>query len=95
MANLSNTECPWKNFYTNALNYMDSLHAETCQPQIKIAKFIVAARHCFASPDVNPKGSKKSTEQLKEKMEYPINSIKKAQQTTGIHAGQQLLNARI
>ena len=77
MANVCNTQCPWKNFYTNALNYMDSLHTETCQPQMKIAKFIVAARHHFVSPAMNPKGSKKSTEQLKEKMENPINSITK------------------
>ena len=66
-----------KKFYTNALNYMDILHAETCQPQMKIAKFIVAARHHLASSAMNPKGSKKSTEQSKEKMENPINSIKK------------------
>ena len=80
MADLSNTQCPWKNFSTNALKYMDSLHTETCQPQMKIAKFIIAARHHFASPAINPKRSKKSTEQseqLKEKMEKPINSIKK------------------
>ena len=80
MSNISNTQCPWKNFYTNALKYMDSLHAETCQLQMKIARFILAARHHFASPAMNPKRSKKSTEQLeqlKEKMEKPINSIKK------------------
>ena len=76
MANVRNTQCPWKNFFANTLNYMDSLHADTCQPQMKIAKFIVAARHCFTGPAMNPKGSKKSTEQLKEKMENPINSIK-------------------
>ena len=76
MANLSNTQCPWKKFYTNTLKYMDSLHAETCQPQMKIAKFVVAARQHFASLAMKPKGSKKSTEQLEEKMENPIYSIK-------------------
>ena len=59
MANQSNNQCPWTIFYTNALNYMDSLQTETCQPQIKIAIFIVAVRHHFASPIMNPaKGNK-------------------------------------
>ena len=76
MANQSSTQCPWKNFYTNSLNYMDSLHVKTCQPQIKIAKFLVAARHHFTSPMMNLQGNKKSKEQLKKMMENPNKSIK-------------------
>ena len=77
MANQNSTQCPWTIFYTNALNYMDSLHAEICQPQIKIDKFIVAAGHHFASPMINPQGSKKSMEQSKKMTENPIKSKKK------------------
>ena len=77
MANHSSTQWPWTIFYTNALNYMDSLHAEICQPEIKITKFIVAARHRFASSMMNLQGSKKSTEQSKKIMENPIKSKKK------------------
>ena len=65
MANISNIQCPWNTFYRRALHYLNSLHTETCQPQMKIAKFIVATRHHFANPALTPKESKKSTKQSK------------------------------
>ena len=76
MANISNIQWPWKNFYKHAIRYMNSLHVETCQPQMKITKFITAARQHFASPAMNPKGSNNSTERSKETMENTTNSIK-------------------
>ena len=76
MAKQSNIQWPWTTFYTNALNYMDSLHTETCQPQIKIAKFIVAVRHCFASPIMKPAKGKQPKKQSKIMVQNPSNSIK-------------------
>ena len=76
MATQGNNQCPWTIFYTNALNYMDSLHAETCQPQIKIAKFIVVVRHHFASPIMNLAKGKKPTKQSKMMIQNPNNSSK-------------------
>ena len=65
MATISNIQCPWKKFYRHALKHMNSLHAETWQPQMKITKFITAARHhFFASPTMNLEKDKKSTKQL-------------------------------
>ena len=64
MANISNIQCPWKNFYKQAIRCMNSLHIEACKPQMKVAKFIYAMRHNFASPTMNlTKESKKSTKQ--------------------------------
>ena len=56
----STSQCPWKKFFTDALYYMDNLHAEPCQPQAKIAKFIEAAKHHFASPTTIHQVSKTS-----------------------------------
>ena len=61
----SNTQCPWKKFYKQAVKYMKSLHIETCEPQMKIARFMYAMKHNFASTTMDlTKDSKKSTKQL-------------------------------
>ena len=49
MATISNIQCPWKKFYKQAVKCMKSLHIETCEPQMKIAKFMHAVKHNFAS----------------------------------------------
>ena len=61
MAYSRTTQCTWEKFYTHALHYLNSLHEEPCPPQMKIAKFIIAARHRFANPALTTKKSKKST----------------------------------
>ena len=43
----SNTKCPWKQFYKRIIKYMDSLHEEQCEPQMKIYTFIHAIRNSF------------------------------------------------
>ena len=84
MATLSNTQCPWKNFYRHTIKYMDSLPAETCQPQMKITKFITAARHhFFASPTMNLAKDKKSTKQLKGSKKSKKQSKMMVQDTKG------------
>ena len=55
---------------------MDSLHTETCQPQMKIAKFIFAVRHHFASPRMNLAKGRKSTKQSKMMAQDQNNSTK-------------------
>ena len=65
MATISNIQCPWKKFYKQAVKYMKSLHIETCEPQMKIARFMYAVKHNFASTTMDlTKDSKKSTKQL-------------------------------
>ena len=65
MATISNIQCPWKKFYKQAVKCMKSLHIETCKPQIKIARFMYAVKHNFASTTMDlTKDSKKSTKQL-------------------------------
>ena len=66
MATISNIQCPWKKFYKQAIKCMNSLHLEACKPQMKIARFMYAVKHNFASTTMNLtstkqlQGSKKS-----------------------------------
>ena len=73
MANISNIQCPWKNFYKQAIRCMNNLHIEACKPQMKVAKFIYAMRHNFASSTMKlTKESKKSTKQLQGSKKFKI-----------------------
>ena len=66
MATISNIQCPWKKFYKQVIKCMNSLHIEACEPQMKIARFMYAVKHNFASTTMNLtstkqlQGSKKS-----------------------------------
>ena len=66
MATISNIQCPWKKFYKQVIKCMNSLHTEACEPQMKIARFMYAVKHNFASTTMNLtstkqlQGSKKS-----------------------------------
>ena len=41
------TKCPWKQFYKRIIKYMDSLHEEPLEPQMKIDTFVSAIRNTF------------------------------------------------
>ena len=41
------TKCPWKQFYKRIIKYMDSLHEEPLEPQMKINTFVSAIRNTF------------------------------------------------
>ena len=43
----SSTKCPWKQFYKRIIKYMDSLHEEPLEPQMKIDTFVSAIRNTF------------------------------------------------
>ena len=43
----NSTKCPWKQFYKRIIKYMDSLHEEPLEPQMKIATFVSAIRNTF------------------------------------------------
>ena len=43
----SSTKCPWKQFYKRIIKYMDSLHEEPSEPEMKIATFVSAIRNTF------------------------------------------------
>ena len=59
------SKCPWRQFHKHIIEYMDSLHIETCEPQMKIARFMYAVKHNFASTTMDlTKDSKKSIKQL-------------------------------
>ena len=47
------SKCPWRQFYKCIIKYMDSLHAEPCEPQTKIDTFIHAIKHSFPSPTMD------------------------------------------
>ena len=65
MATKSTTECPWKQFYKHIIKYMDNLHTEACEPQMKIARFMDAIKHNFASTTTHlTKEDKKSTKEM-------------------------------
>ena len=64
MATRSSTKCPWRQFYKRIIKYMDSLHAEPCEPQMKIDTFVHAIRHSFPSPTMDLEKHKKSTKQM-------------------------------
>ena len=59
----SSTKCPWRQFYKHIIKYMDSLHAEPCEPQTKIDTFIHAIKHSFPSPTTDPEKHETSTKQ--------------------------------
>ena len=59
----SNTKCPWKQFYKRIIRYMDSLHAESCEPQMKIDTFINAIKNTFPNPAMDLEQNKKCTKQ--------------------------------
>ena len=59
----SSTKCPWRQFYKRIIKYMDNLHAEPCEPQMKIDTFIHAIKHSFPSPTMDPEKHEKSTKQ--------------------------------
>ena len=59
----SSTKCPWRQFNKHIIKYMDSLHAEPCEPQTKIETFIHAIKHSFPSPTMDPEKHKTSTKQ--------------------------------
>ena len=63
-ATRSSTKCPWRQFYKCIIKYMDSLHAEPCEPQMKIDTFVHAIRHSFPSPTMDLEKHKKSTKQM-------------------------------
>ena len=65
MATISNIQCPWKKFYKQVIKCMNSLHIEACKPQMKIARFMYAVKHNFASTTMNLTiDSKKTKKQL-------------------------------
>ena len=64
MATRSSIKCPWRQFYKHVIKYMDSLHAEPCEPQMKIDTFVHAIRHSFPSPTMDLEKHKKSTKQM-------------------------------
>ena len=43
----NSTKCPWKQFYKRIIKYMDSLHKEPSEPEMKIATFVSAIRNTF------------------------------------------------
>ena len=43
----NSTKCPWKQFYKRIIKYMDSLHEEPLEPQMKIDTFLSAIRNTF------------------------------------------------
>ena len=43
----NSTKCPWKQFYKCIIKYMDSLHEEPLEPQMKIDTFVSAIRNTF------------------------------------------------
>ena len=43
----SSTKCPWKQIYKRIIKYMDSLHEEPLEPQMKIDTFVSAIRNTF------------------------------------------------
>ena len=52
---------------------MNSLHIEACEPQLKIARFMYAVKHNFASTTMDlTKDSKKSTKQLQGSKKFKI-----------------------
>ena len=63
------------------IKYMNSLHAELCEPQMKIAKFVYAMSHNIASPTMDFDKDKKSTKQLQERKESTKQSKRAIQES--------------
>ena len=59
----SNTKCPWKQFHKRIIEYMDSLHAEQCEPQMKIDIFVNAIRNTFFQQNEKSTKQTQTTEQ--------------------------------
>ena len=59
----SNAKCPWKQFYKRIIKYMDSLHAEQCEPQMKIDMFVNAIRNTFFQQNETSTKQTQTTEQ--------------------------------
>ena len=81
MATRSSTKCPWRKFYKCIIKYMNILHMEACEPQMKIAKFVYTVRHNFASPTMDLEQDKKSTQQLQGSKESIKQSKRVAQES--------------
>ena len=59
----SSTKCPWKQFHKCIIKYMDSLHAEQCEPQMKIDIFVNAIRNTFFQQNEKSTKQMQTTEQ--------------------------------
>ena len=81
MATRSSTKCPWRKFYKCVIKYMNILHMEACEPQMKITKFVYTMRHNFASPTMDLEQDKKSTQQLQGSKESIKQSKRVAQES--------------
>ena len=57
------TKCPWKQFHKRIIEYMDSLHAEQCEPQMKIDIFVNAIRNTFFQQNEKSTKQTQTTEQ--------------------------------
>ena len=57
------TKCPWKQFHKHIIEYMDSLHAEQCEPQMKIDIFVNAIRNTFFQQNEKSTKQTQTTEQ--------------------------------
>ena len=57
------TKCPWKQFHKCIIEYMDSLHAEQCEPQMKIDIFVNAIRNTFFQQNEKSTKQTQTTEQ--------------------------------
>ena len=57
------TKCPWKQFQKCIIEYMDSLHAEQCEPQMKIDIFVNAIRNTFFQQNETSTKQTQTTEQ--------------------------------
>ena len=72
----SSTKCPWKQFHKCIIKYMDSLHAEQCEPQMKIDIFVNAIRNTFFQQN------EKSTKQTQTTEQNPSNNTETANSET-------------
>ena len=59
----SSTKCPWKQFHKRIIKYMDSLHAEQCEPQMKIDMLVNAIRNTFFQQNETSTKQTQTTEQ--------------------------------
>ena len=59
----SSTKCPWKQFHKHIIKYMDSLHAEQCEPQMKIDMFVNTIRNTFFQQNETSTKQTQTTEQ--------------------------------
>ena len=57
------SKCPWKQFHKHIIEYMDSLHTEQCEPQMKIDIFVNAIRNTFFQQNEKSTKQTQTTEQ--------------------------------